>query len=246
MKKVFIIIGLAILSGLLIKTQTFREAKQPEPNSPSFKKKEKISNFTTNKSKEVKENVLEKYQTLVLCYETQDCDFPNSDAREYDYSIGQAIKELFIKTNGLDIPDKEKENLLKALADQGINSYDGYVQAEALKIYSSLPIDRENLAKILSGLSQSNDPLLIEYAMKEFERYIGQPEEVDIAAFLSTLFQEGGQFSSEKASTLILSFINERTLAIYEQAATQIPETSRPGIYLRKALNEYYRIQSAG
>jgi hypothetical protein len=185
------------------------------------------------------------WQDLKSCWENRDCPFSEEDPRAYDLAAGkqgilllQNSREAYLKGNlsGTEL----QEQAIEAIAIP-----DGHLQEEALKAISSLPPSSQSLDAILENLALTPSPPLIEQAMKEFERYLGTSEEARIQQFLADFIARGGQFSSEKASEMILEFLNEKSEPLFQQAlATMVPD-STPARHLRSALDQYHR-QNAG
>jgi len=181
-------------------------------------------------------------QEVKACYASSSCSFPQTDPRSYEFAVGRRLAALLesLRKSGASAEE------LEAAAQEFMLVDDGFVQEEAIKIFSSLPPSRASVEAMTKGLELSHSPLLIEQAMNEWERYIGSPEEAVIQEFLAAFIARGGQFSSEKASSLVLRFLNERSEAAFRAAlATMVPE-STAAKNLRAALDEYERKTSGG
>ena len=176
------------------------------------------------------------------CLDRDDCDFPQTDPRSYGIAVGRRLAELLVIYR----EQHGDDPALGEIAREYMQVDDGFVQEEAIKAFSQLPPSSENVNAMITGLQHSSDPLLVEQAMTEWERYIGSPEEANIEAFLADFIARGGQFSSEKASELILKFLNERTEGSFRAALASMEPTSTPALNLRSALAEYDRQRSGG
>jgi hypothetical protein len=186
-----------------------------------------------------------KIRATKACYE-QECDFPSGDARAYDFAVGRALAAQLSEYRSRYASDSSFQGEAGALAREFMEVPDGFVQEEAIKILAELPPSRENVEAMILGLENAHSPPLIEQAMREWERYLGSPEEALIQEFLADLIARGGQFASEKASEKILAFLNERSESAFRAAlASMLPE-STPARHLRAALEEYARIRSGG
>lgn len=179
------------------------------------------------------------------CLETENCDFPQADPRSYSFAVGRRIAEQLSELGAAYANDSSLEQEATEAAREFMLMPDGFVQEQAMLLMGQLPPSSANVDAMLEGLAHSPDPLLVEQAMKEWERYLGTADEARIQDFLAEFIAHGGQFSSEKASELILGFLNERSLPTFEEKlASMVPE-STPARYLRAALDQY-RLQHQG
>lgn len=179
------------------------------------------------------------------CLETESCDFPHTDPRSYSFAVGRRIAEQLGQLALAYADDPSLENEAMEAAREFMLVPDGFVQEQAMLLMGQLPPSSANVDAMITGLENSSDPLLVEQAMQEWERYIGTNDEPRIQDFLANFIAHGGQFSSEKASELILGFLNERSLPTFEEKlASMVPE-STPARHLRAAL-EQYRLQRQG
>jgi hypothetical protein len=179
------------------------------------------------------------------CLESEKCDFPQVDPRSYSFAVGRRIAEQLSELGNAYANDPSLENDAAEAAREFMLMPDGFVQEQAMLLMGQLPPSSANVDAMLTGLANSPDPLLVEQAMKEWERYLGTADEARIQDFLADFIAHGGQFSSEKASELILGFLNERSLPTFEEKlASMIPE-STPARHLRAALDQY-KLQRQG
>jgi hypothetical protein len=184
--------------------------------------------------------------TAILCYESNDCEYAETDPRSYSFAVAKDISgklELFLedfRSNPALAEDAEE------FANEAIMIPDGYVQSKALEIYALLPPSSANLQKALMGLENTPNPILIEQAMKDWKRYLGTSEEERIQEFLAKFIAYGAQFSSEKASEEILSFLNDRSEPLFRDALSKMQPESTPAKNLRAALEQFHLKQSGG
>ncbi len=185
------------------------------------------------------------YATL-QCWERDDCSYAQSDPRSYSFAVA---KDLETKLSQF-LSELQKDPTLAADAEkialESMKVLDGHVQAKAMEIFGLLPKDPKYVEAIIGGLENTPNPLLIEQAMKEFERYIGTPEEQRIQEFLAEFIAHGAQFSSEKASEEIFKFLNERSVVLFREILPRMEPNSTPAQYLRAALLEYERTRMGG
>lgn len=191
-------------------------------------------------------DLLQALRESKQCLESEECDFPQTDPRSYSFAVGRQIAEQLSALGAAYSEDPSLESEVAEAAREFMLVQDGFVQEQAMRLMGQLPISSANVDAMLSGLQNSPDPLLVEQAMKEWERYIGSAEEARIQEFLAGFIAHGGQFSSEKASEMILSFLNERSVPTFEEKlASMVPE-STPARYLRAALDQYHRQRQGG
>lgn len=188
---------------------------------------------------------LQALRETKACLESESCDFPQNDPRSYSFAVGRRIAEQLSELGNAYSNDPSLENDAAEAAREFMLVPDGFVQEQAMLLMGQLPPSSANVDAMITGLANSPDPLLVEQAMKEWERYLGTADEARIQDFLADFIAHGGQFSSEKASELILGFLNERSLPTFEEKlASMIPE-STPARYLRAALDQY-KLQHQG
>jgi hypothetical protein len=180
------------------------------------------------------------------CYTSESCDFPMTDPKSYEISVGQHLKELLGEYRNQYGKDPKNRAEAEILARKFIRSADEFVQEISLEMLSDLPPSSENLQALTEALNGTSDPLLVEQAMDEMKRYLGTAEESQVHAFLRDLLDRGGVFSSEKAVQRILSFINPQSFPTYDNLARSLPINSTVAKDLRTALDEYRRLQSGG
>lgn len=180
------------------------------------------------------------------CYESQSCDYPQTDPRSYSFALGRHLAaQLGSLSAALDANPSLAEEAGEVAREMMLVD-DGFVQEAAMRILAKLPASAESAGAMIEGLRLTSDPLLVEQAMKEWERYLGTAEEAKIQEFLAEFIAHGGQFSAEKASELILSFLNERSLPLFEEKlASMVPESTAAS-HLRAALDQFRKQQAGG
>jgi len=175
------------------------------------------------------------------CLDSGTCDFPQTDSRSYEFAVKRRLAVELAEAHAALGPDAVEE-----IARELMEIDDGYVQTQAILVFSALPPSRENLAAMTSTLALSHDPLVIEQAMNEWERYIGSPEEAMVQEFLADFIAHGGQFTAEKASSLVLRFLNERSESAFRAALAGMNPESTAAVNLRRAIAEYERQVTGG
>lgn len=184
--------------------------------------------------------------TTLQCWERDDCDYPQTDPRSYSFAVAKDLEAKLSQFHSELQKDPTLAPEAEKIALAAMKVLDGHVQAKAMEIFALLPKDPKYVDAIMGGLENTPDPLLIEQAMKEFERYIGTPEEQRIQEFLAEFIAHGAQFSSEKASEEIFKFLNERSVGMFREILPRMEPNSTPAQYLRAALLEYERTRVGG
>lgn len=196
---------------------------------------------TTNKNSVTqKKTPLNEIKELQACYQSNACDFPQTDPRSYDIALGHKIADRLKQLRGSLSPSE-----LGELARHTMKIEDGFVQSAALDIFKDLPTSADNLQALKEGLQNNTDPLIAEKALPELQRYIGTGQEAGAQQVVQTMLQ-GAHFASEKAGENILSFINEKSFSSYQQLQQQMPAQSRVARDLETALSEYRKQRSGG
>jgi hypothetical protein len=216
-------------------------------DSPS--KSREIASTPKKENKNPLPPLTKKYSDVAAalsCYESNDCDYAETDPRSYSFAVAKDISfklDIFLeefRSNPALAEQAEK------FAEEAIMIPDGFVQSKALEIFALLPANRANLEKVIAGLENTPNPLLIEQAMKDWKRYLGTSEEERIQEFLTKFIAYGAQFSSEKASEEILAFLNERSEPLFQAALAKMQPESTAANNLRAALQQYQLMRSGG
>lgn len=185
-----------------------------------------------------------KISELKICLETQKCEFPQTDPRSYDFAVFKKWSEFLVHAKNDNTLSEEERALI---ARESMLSGDGFVQSEALKILEDLPISSDNLQSLIEGLELNNsDPLILEKASRELQRYLESADEPSVHQYLFKTIVHGGHFMSEQASIITKDFINPRSIEIYRDAASKIASTSQKAKFLRTALQDYELQKNGG
>lgn len=190
--------------------------------------------------------LIAKIELTRSCFDRGNCAYPQTDPHSYDFAVGKVLAAEMRELRKDFGSDPAMQSEIEATARTLIGVEDGFVQEEAIKAFSLYPPRGENLAAMTSNLRNTSDPLIVEQAMKEMERYLGTNEEAHVQDFLVDLVAHGGQFSAEKASTLILTFLNDRSVDHFRSALAGMPAASAAARNLRSALDQYERAALGG
>lgn len=193
-----------------------------------------------------KEALLLAIKETKACYESETCDFPQTDPRSYELAVGKKMQELLKAYRTNFAKDPSNRQLTATLAREYIESTDEFVQEAAMELMSELPPSEENLKALTESLTNTSDPLLVEQAMSEMKRYMGTSSEILVHQYLADLLGRGAVFSSEKAVRGLFGFINSNSYPTYSELARTLPAGSSVGRDLRALLEEYRRQQTGG
>lgn len=183
---------------------------------------------------------MQKIAKIELCFESQNCNYPQTDPRSYELAVSQDIAAQLREFKKRFLGTKEYE----LLARKYIKSADGFSQEAALEMLAMLPPTPENLAAMTEGLNGTPDATLMRQALSQLKRYLGTPMENQVHEFLRTTITTGAHFSSEVASEGIFPFINNQSYPLYRQAIQTLPAGSTALRNLSSALKEYSRLRT--
>lgn len=185
-----------------------------------------------------RDRLVKELEKLDGCYASEDCAFPQTDPRSYEVALGKRIAQ---KLSAFRTKYPKDERGLK-LARRFMQSGDGFVQEEALKLLSNYPISQESLSAITTGLTNTPDAPLMKHAIGELKRYIGSAYEPVVHTFLSSTLASGAHFTAETVSEDISPFINQSSYSKYKNASDTIPAGATAKRNLNSALREYRRV----
>ena len=95
---------------------------------------------------------LVKMQNLLECYSSEKCHYPQTDPKSYQIALNKDVASLLKGTAASEFAqDKDMEQALRDFMKEG----DGFVQEEALKLFTQLPISEENLQAIIEGMKNN-------------------------------------------------------------------------------------------
>src|SRR3990167_3134594 len=188
MKKIIAAVLLAAIVGLFLFSEGKKElpATAPEPivaatpTAPAQPSEAAIPQ--PERRKDIARLVL-----LRACYESEKCDFPQTDPRSYHFAVGQAINAELAAFQEKYRHDPEARRELETIARDELANLDANVQSFALKILAGFPPAEENLKTITEALHNNPDAAFVGEAMDEFKRYLGSPWEQQLHQSLSEL-----------------------------------------------------------
>lgn len=200
-----------------------------------------VSSPLTSKEEEERRQALNKILTTQACYENQQCDFPQTDPKSYEYAVGQSLAQQ-LRVFRQRFPAATVD--LNTLAREYVASPDAFVQSEALDILATLPTSPENLKALSEGVETSTDPSLIQKSLVEFKRYLGTPQEAQVHETLAKIIDSGAHFTSQTVAEEIAPFINASSLERYRRTVTNMSAETTAAKNLQTALEEFERHQT--
>ncbi|MGZ3703174.1 MAG: hypothetical protein ACXWSD_15430, partial [Bdellovibrionota bacterium] len=145
---------------------------------------------------------LDDIHRLEACYQSQTCNVPHSDARDYRRAVSEALAVALAEHFTNFGADAE-------LARSEILSPEPLVQAVALRMLGTLPPSGENLSALGNGLRNASDPALIAGAVSELRRYLGTSYETDAQKIVEEIVGYGAVVEARQAASMVSPFINE-------------------------------------
>lgn len=189
----------------------------------------------------------DRLQQLEDCYQTEgQCGFDLSDPKAEHFAIGQEIKKELLKIQFQAQKYKLQSPEFAEIARHHLKNPDGHVKAAALHLMSTQEISAENLDSILNEIILYHDAHLIQHAMLELTRYLGQAYDQKIHHGLSRALAQGAPFVSLEIAKGLQPFINSASFGIYSHLMTQLGAGSKTRSLLKVSLEEFERRQSAG
>ncbi|MCJ8277114.1 MAG: hypothetical protein MJK18_09755, partial [Bdellovibrionales bacterium] len=185
-------------------------------------------------------------KNLRECYQTQDCDFPNKDPSEYNYSVGQEIKKQLNKAYKRIL--RGEETRISYWSQEAIKSLkvsDGHVKEAALEVISTQPPSPQAFEKLLTDVIEYHDPLLIAQALAELQKYQEPQYQVRIYQTLSKVLNSGSLLVKKEIVYNIVPFLNKQSLPYFQDSLKKMNPSSNVHTVLFKILKDY-RTQQTG
>jgi len=222
-----------------------------EPNNETTNAANKVEEEQEQQSvmlSEFKINYAKLLQTK-KCLNTQNCDFPDSDPREYNLSV---LKEISLKlkvlrpqliSNWFRLNFKVKKEIISS-----IKLEDGFVKAEILELLNELTLDESQayLPLVLDEVIDHHNSELIPRAFDFIKKTSTPQNEIQTAKRIANTIVSGGPHMSQAMSRDVSSIISPNTAEIYREALSSLPKLARETEYLTSALSEYELRKSGG
>jgi hypothetical protein len=199
------------------------------------------------KTKSVTFKQLKRFNELKDCLKTSDCNFDDSDPRAYEINVGEAMRKLVATTlKGLKNGDVQlSEEEITELFEQAIHIPNGHVQAAALELQDYLPLNEQNLNRLLTGLDISNyDSVLFAKSLDYLLEYRKNYFVTEIDDFLKKHIETGAHYTSQYLSESILPFLSSDNIAQYEEMVQKMDPKEHRTSQLKIAIDEYKRMLS--
>ncbi len=189
----------------------------------------------------------DRLQQLENCYKSEgQCGFDLSDPKAEHFAIGQEIKKELLKIQFQAQKHKLQSPELAEIARHHLKNPDGHVKEAALHLMSTQETSEDNLDSILNEIIMYHDAHLIQHALLEMTRYLGQGYDQKIHQSLSRALAQGAPFVSLEIAKGLQPFINTASFGIYSNLLTQLGTGSKTRNLLKVNLEEFERRQSAG
>lgn len=231
------------------KTMSFLSYKNPYSRKPaSFelavqKKEENVEKATPTKEVKVSkikkiELKIDKINEVVSCYQ-KDCDFADTDSREYGLSVGQALKsqmmELYEETLKMELESSQIEELGAKLLAIG----DGHVKEAAILLLSTQPPSQMVLDSLIENVIDYHDPNLIGLTLIELEKYNDEKYKIQIRDSFMKNFKEGSLLVKEALAKGLYRFVSEDTRGQFQDILENLPKNSRVRNNLKSSLDRF-------
>ncbi len=212
---------------------------QAKPLNEVFEKAESKTSPPANKAKE--SQIQARSKELLACLKNETCHYPQTDPRSYSYALGGDMMKLLGQAESL--LDRQA---LREICHSYLRVPNGHVQAKAIEILATLPVNYETLLVLNEVLGETFDSVLLSKSMPLLERYHQQTFSNEVDDLLLQQVQSGGHFVRQSLSAKVLPFLNDSNLIRYQQAALKLPQNSLEYQQLNAVLKEYQRIKRGG
>ncbi|MBX2987274.1 MAG: hypothetical protein KF802_05190 [Bdellovibrionaceae bacterium] len=190
---------------------------------------------------------MREVRRLLACYESESCDYPQTDSRSYGFVLGQDMQLALRALKGVAAHEPQQKQALGEIAREAMTNPDGHVQEAALELLRELPADHANLQAVLEGLQiNPADPLILDQASRELSRYLGQPEEARVHDFMASTMKQGAHFTAQQAAQSVKQFLNPNSTGLYRRVLEELPPGSLTARTLKSVLDDYEARLSGG
>ena len=163
--------------------------------------------------------------------ETEQCSYPQTDPRSYDFALGKDIKKTLFRFAEWVRSRALESRGVSETAREFLAFEDGHVQAAALDLMSTQPPSLENRDAILKSVIEGYDSELIEQAMLELERYTSASDRDVINQALGRALTTGAPFVARAIVNHISPFVDARSFRLFQDVLAHLPPES---IYFEK------------
>ncbi|WP_144394361.1 hypothetical protein [Pleionea sediminis] len=190
--------------------------------------------------------VNEQAEKLMLCLEEESCDYPQTDPRSYGYALGKDMIQLMVSSQQAMVEGNLDTFQLRKIGLTFLSVPDGHVQAKAISVLNTLPVDSETFVRVDSVLNDHFDSVLLEKSLSFLLRYHTHGFGNEVDRLLQKQIRSGGHFSRQMLSAKILPFINESNVESYRSTANSLSQQSLEYRQLTTVLKEYQLFQQGG
>lgn len=179
---------------------------------------------------------LVKMQSLLECYSSEKCQYPQTDPKSYQIALNKDVADLLKNSQASEFAqDKDMAKVLREFMKEG----DGFVQEEVLKLMADLPISEENLQAIIEGMKNNYaDPLIMQQVIQELARYNNSSMAEQVRGFVGETLLSGPQYSAEATAQKIRSVLSPDNIPYYRSLAEK-SRSSAVKNALQSSLNDY-------
>lgn len=191
------------------------------------------------------EVVIAEIESLIHCYEQDNCQIPQNEPRAHFFIVGQKITDavrILIKKSDPSVLNAEYVELAQEL----IQFENDQVKEAALDLMASQPPIDSNVNAIVGGMQQSHDASLYQQIIVEFQRYPDPGQQQQITDFMMETIKTGGHYASRTVAKSVLPLMNEQNVEAYQTLQDELPKDSQRYQFLNQTLLEYNRIKSGG
>jgi hypothetical protein len=181
------------------------------------------------------------------CLEQQNCDFNDSDPRNYEFSIYKKLEDKVMQFKDLMTQNNNpKSSDIQKLAQELMGMENGAIKELALDLMATQNPNEANIEIISKEVLSYHDSNLIEKGLNELRRYLGTSHEEGIQLAILQNLSSGSLFVREKLSEQISPFISKSYLTQYQDLIAQSPANSKVKKNLKSAVDEWTMKQQGG
>lgn len=173
---------------------------------------------------------------LSSCYGNENCAYPKTDARSYEFALGQDMKGAILALAEEAKSHDLRSDDLARLGRHQLANADGHVQEAALALLATQNPSDDTLNAVLEHVIGGYDAQLMQAAFAELRRYDSDAQHERIAAALSNAMVSGSPFVAKEVAASIRPFLYPRSIALYEEAMGSLMSGSAIRADLGKSL----------
>ncbi len=175
------------------------------------------------------------------CYEKEGtCGFPQTDPKSEYFAIGERLKKDLLKMQNFVVNNNIKNEKISEIANHFLATPDGHVKKAAMHLMATQETDLNSLDSLLNNVINYHDSQLIEQAMLELKRYLGNEQnESKINNALIRAMKSGAPFVSTEVSKHLGPFLNQKSYPLYKSTLDTVSKGSHTHKNLKNVIAEY-------